>query len=270
MKVILSRKGFDSSAGGHPSPILPNGLMLSLPIPSSRDSLRYEEIEAPDRRSYADVLSDLGGRARISNKGAHLDPDLVQASRPRRKGWLPSLGQIGSAAGHLRNQLVGLGDLFMFYGWFRPTEQTNGRLRFTSQSDGFHAIFGYLQVGSVIRTAKGDHLPNWLLEHPHALEHRVNRRTNAIYVAVPHLSWDKSLPGAGTFRFKSNLVLSKPGMSRSCWQLDRKIFGNANISYHTKDAWRDDYFKSYPRAQEYVVSPTKAVESWAKSLVSNV
>ncbi len=33
MKVVLSRKGFDSANGGIPSPIMPDGTMLSLPIP---------------------------------------------------------------------------------------------------------------------------------------------------------------------------------------------------------------------------------------------
>jgi len=36
MKVILSRKGFDSSYGGCPSPILPDGTLLSLPIPEMK------------------------------------------------------------------------------------------------------------------------------------------------------------------------------------------------------------------------------------------
>ena len=35
MKLIFSRKGFDSSAGGIPSPILPDGRMISLPIPAN-------------------------------------------------------------------------------------------------------------------------------------------------------------------------------------------------------------------------------------------
>lgn len=33
VKFILSRKGFDSGSGGRPSPILPDGTMLSRPIP---------------------------------------------------------------------------------------------------------------------------------------------------------------------------------------------------------------------------------------------
>lgn len=45
MKVILSRKGFDSSNGGCPSPIMPDGTLLSMPIPSddkdSYDDLSY-------------------------------------------------------------------------------------------------------------------------------------------------------------------------------------------------------------------------------------
>ena len=35
MKIILSRKGFDSSSGGGPSPIV-DGRCLSLPIPEVR------------------------------------------------------------------------------------------------------------------------------------------------------------------------------------------------------------------------------------------
>ena len=43
MKVILSRKGFDSSNGGCPSPIMPDGTLLSMPIPSN-DEIGYDEL----------------------------------------------------------------------------------------------------------------------------------------------------------------------------------------------------------------------------------
>ena len=45
MKVILSRKGFDSTNGGILSPIIDNRIMLSLPIPSKdrkKDNIKYE------------------------------------------------------------------------------------------------------------------------------------------------------------------------------------------------------------------------------------
>ncbi|MHA1435339.1 MAG: hypothetical protein ACTSO7_15970 [Candidatus Heimdallarchaeota archaeon] len=44
MKVILSRKGFDSANGGYPSPILPDGTLLSIPIPS----MKYSRNCSPD------------------------------------------------------------------------------------------------------------------------------------------------------------------------------------------------------------------------------
>jgi hypothetical protein len=44
MKIILSRKGFDSAYGGYPSPILPSGEMVSLPIPSD-DAIRYSDLK---------------------------------------------------------------------------------------------------------------------------------------------------------------------------------------------------------------------------------
>lgn len=46
-KIILSRKGFDSKYGGIPSPILPDGAMLSFPIPANSKetvSLTYEAL----------------------------------------------------------------------------------------------------------------------------------------------------------------------------------------------------------------------------------
>ena len=44
MKVILSRKGFDSVNGGIVSPILEDGTMISFPIPST-DANTYSELE---------------------------------------------------------------------------------------------------------------------------------------------------------------------------------------------------------------------------------
>ena len=44
MKVVLSRKGFDSSAGGVASPIMPDGTMLSLPIPDRTSPVSYADI----------------------------------------------------------------------------------------------------------------------------------------------------------------------------------------------------------------------------------
>ena len=44
MRLILSRKGFDSAAGGVPSPIFEDGTMLSLPIPERGSGTTYDEL----------------------------------------------------------------------------------------------------------------------------------------------------------------------------------------------------------------------------------
>jgi len=93
MKIVLSRKGFDSSYGGCPSPILPDESLLSLPIPEMRFSkdlhskeeivnwktfdnkqylpITYKELTLPTKvgdffekndlphRTYQDILNDL-------------------------------------------------------------------------------------------------------------------------------------------------------------------------------------------------------------------
>ena len=43
MKIMLSRKGFDSTKedGGYPSPILPDGTLLSLPVPDCNNAISW-------------------------------------------------------------------------------------------------------------------------------------------------------------------------------------------------------------------------------------
>lgn len=53
MKVILSGKGFDSSYGGQASPILPDGTLLSLPIPSY-ELIGYDDLFAHEKNNRTD------------------------------------------------------------------------------------------------------------------------------------------------------------------------------------------------------------------------
>jgi hypothetical protein len=196
MKIILSRKGFDSEAGGHASPILSDGKMVSLPIPSQTDRLRYDDIPAPDGKDLGWIIDELAAGARIGEmRGAHLDPDLVRGARPRLHGWRPAFGQLGAAGSHLRNQGVAQGDLFLFYGWFRHTELGGGGLRFRRGSNGFHAIFGYLEIGEVFWADPYTDLPPELHDHPHATPSRRKAQSNTIYAATPRLSFYPSYPG---------------------------------------------------------------------------
>jgi Nucleotide modification associated domain 3 len=266
LKIVLSRKGFDSSVGGLASPILPDGTLLSLPIPTSMDNLRYEDIQLPNGRSYRQIMNEIGASNQIAGKGAHLDPDLIRSALHRHADWMPSLGQIGSAAGHLRNQKVGIDDIFLFYGWFRKTELVDGSLRY-KREQGFHSIFAYLQIGEIIKTASSNCVPAWLDDHPHLHRDRVSKPTNTIFIAAKQLSFAHHLPGAGVFRESDELVLTKPGLSRGRWNLSPTMFRHLSISYHTQDAWKEGYFQSYSRAQEYVIDLDVAAEQWLKKLI---
>src|SRR5580658_3921620 len=132
MKIILSRKGFDLSAGGVPSPIFPDGTMISLPIPDKASTIAYENIAGNVCASVGELVRDL---ARIPpTHRAHLDPDLSSHSVPRERGWRPLFGQVGAAEKHLENQGVGTGDVFLFFGLFRAVEESDGGWRYVRGS----------------------------------------------------------------------------------------------------------------------------------------
>ena len=271
MKIILSRKGFDSSSGGHASPILPDGKMLSLPISVVSDNLAYREILAPDGRTYEQIIQELDTGAKFARQGAHLDPDLDENARPRRPGWRPAFGTSRSPAGHLENHSVSEGDLFLFFGWFQHTEDINGQLRFRGNTkNGFHAIFGYLEIGEIIPANEGLPLPNWLHDHPNVMPYRRKMSKNRIYVATEKLSFHNSLPGGGAFQFDERKMLTKKGVSnRSYWDLDPKIFRHVKISYHSENSWKERYFQSAGRGQEFVIHADEGVIIWASNLIKD-
>lgn len=62
MKLILSRKGFDSSAGGKPSPIFPDGTMISLPIPDKASPTAYQDIAGNQHASVGEMVEHLAKR----------------------------------------------------------------------------------------------------------------------------------------------------------------------------------------------------------------
>jgi hypothetical protein len=133
-RIILSRKGFDKGTGKLPSPILPDGRMLSLPIPQYPNGIqahgkpttvttRYCDLHG-DGAAFGDHLRQQTARRRIPITGetiVHLDPDIRPDLRPcNREVSTLLFGQGLAAQGHLRNQCVGKNDLFLFYGYFKP------------------------------------------------------------------------------------------------------------------------------------------------------
>lgn len=289
MKVIFSRKGFDSSNGGYPSPILPDLRLVSLPIPWETDEHKYSDLHLDSSRTYYDLMSGLETKIKLrkkwieltENTKCHLDPDINLGTIKDRNsaGWTPCFGQINGAKTHLANQGVEEGDLFLFFGWFKQTKSgKDERIVFDKDAPYLHVIFGYLQIRGVINNEK---IPNLikrypsLKNHPHVASEESRRNyTNTIYVAQEKLTWNDDISGAGIFKFNKKplkeygLVLTKEKCSRSKWCLP-PFFENVKISYHSRDSWRkrEGYFQSAPIGQEFVVEDNPSVKEWAKRLI---
>jgi hypothetical protein len=216
MKIVLSRKGFDSSFGGVASPILPGGILLSLPIPSRESPISYGDLHI-DGYSIGAIVEDLTrGRIR-SEHSAHLDPDLRASMYSRLPGWRPLFGQAGAAQSHLEHMGVGPGDLFLFFGWFRQTKRVAGDYRFVRGAPSLDVIWGWLQVDTILFVGCGDlDIPEWAKYHPHF---HGEFKNNAVYVARETLrinGIERSGAGGGVFaQYRESLRLSAPGHPRS-------------------------------------------------------
>jgi len=270
MKLILSRKGFDSEYGGGDSPIMPDARLVSLPIPSA-DAISYRDIRSSRGGVVMSKLIDqLYGPERLRRIGGqcHLDPDLASWARRRSPNWRGVLGQMGAAQGHLRNQGVAAGDLFLFFGRFRATTREQGRLRFVPGSAPAHVIFGYLQVADVVPVLPGKSLPRWLHYHPHVQARDRAGANNTLYLGARHLSLDSQLPGWACLNYHSGLRLTKIDSRRlSDWQLPENIFRGTAISYHSAASWRADSFRAAAKGQEFVLEADAAVQRWALQLI---
>ena len=276
MKIILSRKGFDPAAGGYANPILPDGTLLSLPIPDESSAVCFSDL-AYKGKFYYEIMVDLHGSVLkedgkpahlCEDSGCHLDPDIRMEAIQRISGWKGIFGQIGSAQSHLKNQSVGVDDIFLYFGWFRKTVMIDGQLRFdNNDKHGRHIIYGYLQVGDVIRGDREAMFEPWMAGHPHTAGERLDRTGNTVYVARDALSFNDKRAGYGVFTYDNRLVLTKQGEARSKWNLP-DYFRAAEISYHTKNNWKDGYFQSAARGQEFVIQENDEIFKWAASCIA--
>jgi hypothetical protein len=227
VKLVLSRKGFDARHGGIPSPILPDGTLLPLPIPHPAETTRLDEISLPlGNGRIVELVGDLSGDRLAADLRVHADPQL-QPPAAALPGWRPCLGQAGAAAGHLRREGVGPGDLFLFFGWFRSVQRRRGRWVYRSGAPDRHLIFGWLEVGEVLPLGRQPErclaMHPWLADHPH--HQRADLRAdphNTLYLAAPDSRLVASAaPAAGRFqRATPHRQLTAPDApTRSLWRL---------------------------------------------------
>ena len=269
-KLILSRKGFDSGTGGKPSPIVEEHL-ISLPIPQAGSGVYFRDLCWPEGGNYLEYMQQLGI---TFFSEAHLDPDLEAAWKTKRPAnWRAAFGQTGAAASHLHDQGVGPGDLFLFFGWFKPTEKdTKGRLRYLKKAPDQHIIYGYLEVDRVV-DLRVEAPPPWAEEHPHwVFREQFNAQRNDLYLAKEKSSFWPGRKGAGTFAFAPQRVLTYGEGNRSLWKLPSGFFraNKCRLSYHekrigtpikgTQSKWRT--LQSVARGQEFVCTLNQALLDW--------
>lgn len=284
MKIILSRKGFDSANGGMPSPILPNGIPLSIPIPASTSPSKLCDLNSTNY-DVAKIVSDLSNSRISENQYIHLDPDIdCKALNNRIKGWRGAFGQIGAAQKHLLNQGVGVGDIFLFFGWFREVEQHNNTWGYRPNSPDLHVIYGWLFVDEVLpvygREKKILNKHPWLSKHPHLAGFKDHQ--NTIYIGskkLPELL-HTSKSGYGNINKinKVHILTDTEQEKRSVWRMPSFFYptdGKLPLSYHgNENRWKilnNEWvtLKSVGRGQEFVMDLNHYPESigWVNELL---
>jgi Nucleotide modification associated domain 3/Nucleotide modification associated domain 2 len=259
MRVIFSRKGFDSESGGVPSPIIDDHFIF-LPIPATRRSVTtYRDL------GLGEIVEDLT-RGRIRRNGlCHNDPDL-------------RLGALGAPGAHLRNQRVGPDDIFLFWGLYRPAENTRNVYSYVRSARKEHWLFGWLQVAEVVDLGEDG---SWLArERPEFAQHPHCRSGwgthNTLYVAAKKIRLGGrtlDVPGAGMFpQAEERLRLTVKGESCSLWKRPSWLNPCVGLSYHRDPSrYGPGTLRVVARGQEFVadVDDDPMVLAWLEELFQN-
>jgi hypothetical protein len=237
VRVIFSRKGFDSAAGNAPSPII-DGEPISLPIPTKRRS----------ETSY--LAAGLGEIVEQVTKGRIGAGELCHEDPMFSNGrW--AFGQTGAAQTHLERNGVGVGDVFLFFGLFASLD---GR-------DRHHRIFGYLEIDEVrplgSRPSKSDNPKGFIRRHPHTIGDW--NENNALYLGS----------GAKARTAHTCLRLTKAGGPVSFWTVPAWLKA-AGLTYHGNPTrWANDKeLHVASRGQEFVSNIGNIVQArrWLRTV----
>ena len=267
MKIILSRKGFDSQNGGIASPIFFFFLMISFPIPSFEWTGFKDLIHGG--KTFLQMLDDLNYKQ--YRYGCHLDPDLDNSKRLKPvEGWFPAFGQTGASATYLKNNSVEPGDLFLFFGTFHRVEEVNGHLRYVKRTGNFyndkdlHVIWGYLQIGEILDKWEDIKKVWW---HSHAVPDRNSDAANTIFKAADTLSFDDSKPGAGLLTFDKKRVLTLEGATKGVWKKNSVYDVDHILCKRKNTAKTPDGIYYSGIWQELVLQESEACTEWAKNII---
>lgn len=233
MKLVFSRKGFDSAAGRAPSPII-HGRPVSMPIPTTRRSVTR----------YADL--GLGEVVERVTRG-RIGRDHLCHEDPMHVGDACTFGQCGAAQSHLARAGVGVGDVFLFFGLF--ADEKSGERH--------HRIFGYLRVDALLDAADPvlRKLPR---PHPHTLgEWNTN---NTIYHGA----------GAVARHAPDDLRLTQPDGPLGHWRVPVWLHAKG-LTYHGREErWGPPgLLHAAARGQEFVtdLGDDPAALAWVDAML---
>ena len=238
---MFSRKGFDSSAGGVPSPII-NSRPVSIPIPTTRCS----------KTTYGHL--GLGNLVRNITKNRYNEHSLCHHD-PMFHGKKCAFGQAGAAQGHLANNKVGVGDLFLFFGLFSEEDR----------SDRHHRIFGYLNVEEVFhlgaRPKLSDQPSGFTNQHPHTIGQW--SRNNTIYVGSGRIAKTSDL----------ELRLTVAGNQVSIWRVPSWL-QETGLTYHgNRERWGEpNTLQIVSRGQEFIadITDNSQAHAWLEMILTKI
>ncbi len=290
MKIILSRKGFDSSFGEYSSPIFPDGSLISLPIPAHKNvsgydynnkryiPIEYKFLQIPSNirkilkkngvnnvESYNDLMLMLfehkqGKKIKKIKKAlldkntpyyCHLDPDIIPELLPSVKRR-PAFGILPNYIESLKN-IINPYDLFLFFGWFRWVIIENGKIKYAIKRDMEkidHEIF-----------INGTHLIFGYFQVENIIKDEKDVEPWMVQNQIrhPHLDkllWNKSK--SGIFIATKNLILNNEETEYSgagTFKFNRELVltetnRDLNDSLN-KSTWRQDYFPPNSHISHY-------------------
>ena len=260
--LVISRKGFDSTAGGRASPIFETGEIFSVPIPQKKLSpFRYKDLRC-NGLAGQEILNLIGAKSISDKDFCHVDPLFSEK--------IGIFGQAGGAQGELDNCGIKRGDLFLFFGWFKNYHRRGPDL---------HHLFGWLQVEKIIKG--NDEILNFLskdgLSHPHGTKDITQYKNNTIYIASRNLTFSDSvrdLKGHGRFKKTAKeLILTEKGKTRSKWSFPKKFFSDTKNLFRNRLRWKDEencLVDCIGIGQEFILNANDnpKVVDWATHLIN--
>jgi len=235
-KLVFSRKGFDSKAGHGYSPFDPitrNYIVLPIPEDNKKSKVKhlyrnlklkknwFEGIDADNLEElvlHKDLKYSQAAKQAVESAGAHFDPMLGSCPWLEKGPQICAFGQSEAARGHLRNQGVGEGSIFLFFSRFKPIRDVaDPDNQAAGWEKGVYFLYGWMRVGKIFDASSKKQLPkNVWNEHPHGC---LDRKNDATFMPAEKLFDDMDIRGLGLFLVavgSTDAFIALPQESAAC------------------------------------------------------